>query len=42
MSYFNEQNTIEEMLINAAGDAGWIYVEPDQVPRATSDVLVDQ
>ena len=27
------------MLINAAGDAGWIYVEPDQVDRDPSDVL---
>ena len=28
MAYFNEENTVEQMLINAAGQCGWIYVEP--------------
>ena len=33
MAYFNEENTVEQMLINAAGQCGWIYVEPQFVPR---------
>ena len=28
MAYFNEENTVEQMFINAAGKCGWIYVEP--------------
>jgi type I restriction enzyme R subunit len=40
MSYFNENNTVEQMLINAAGKCGWIYVEPQFVPRLPDEVLV--
>ena len=40
MSYFNEANTVEEMLINAAGERGWIYVEASQVPRLPDEVFV--
>lgn len=42
MSYFNESNTVEEMLINAAGERGWIYVESSQVPRLPDEVFVTQ
>lgn len=41
MAYFNESNTVEQMLINAAGDCGWIYVEASQVPRLPDDVFVN-
>lgn len=40
MAYFNEENTVEQMLINAAGNVGWIYVEPDKVPRLPDEVFV--
>lgn len=40
MAYFNEDNTVEQMLINAAGNVGWIYVEPDKVPRLPDEVFV--
>lgn len=40
MAYFNEENTVEQMLINAAGQCGWIYVEPQFVPRLPDEVLV--
>ncbi len=42
MAYFNEDNTVEQMLINAAGNAGWIYVEPDQIPRLPDEVFVTE
>ena len=40
MAYFNEENTIEQMLINAAAQRGWIYVEPKFVPSLPDEVLV--
>ncbi len=40
MAYFNEENTVEQMFINAAGQCGWIYVEPQFVPRLPDEVLV--
>lgn len=40
MAYFNEENTVEQMLINATGKCGWIYVEPQEVPRLPDEVLV--
>ena len=40
MAYFNEENTVEQMLINAAGRCGWMYVEPQFVPRLPDEVLV--
>ena len=42
MAYFNEENTIEQMLINAAAQRGWIYVEPKFVPRLPDEVLVEE
>ncbi len=42
MSYFNEENTVEQMLINTAGNNGWIYVKPDAMPRLADEVLVTE
>lgn len=42
MAYFNEENTVEQMFINAAGKCGWIYAEPQFVPRLPDEVLVVQ
>lgn len=42
MAYFNEENTVEQMFINGAGKCGWIYVEPQFVPRLPDEVLVVQ
>lgn len=42
MAYFNEENTVEQMLINAAADCGWMYVEPQNVPRQQDEVLVTE
>ena len=42
MAYFNEDNTVEQMLINAAGKCGWIYVEPQEVPRLPDEVFVTE
>lgn len=42
MAYFNEGNTVEDMLVNAACKCGWTYVKPDDVPRQSDDVLVTQ
>ena len=38
---FNEDNTVEQMLINAATQSGWQYVKPSDVPRSTDSVLVE-
>ena len=40
MGYFNEENTVEQMLINSASKCGWSYVEPHNVPRLPDEVLV--
>lgn len=42
MAYFNEDNTVEQMLINAAAQRGWIYVEPRFVPRLPDEALVTE
>ncbi|MBO7461343.1 MAG: HsdR family type I site-specific deoxyribonuclease, partial [Bacteroidales bacterium] len=31
---------VEQMLVNAAGDCGWIYVEPHLIPRRPDEVFV--
>ena len=41
MVMFNEDNTVEQMLINAATHSGWQYVKPGDVPRGTDSVLVE-
>jgi type I restriction enzyme R subunit len=38
---FNEDNTIEQLLINQAQENGWEYVPASQLPRETSDVMVE-
>lgn len=40
MTHFNEENTVEQMLIDSASKCGWSYVEPYNVPRLTDEVLV--
>ncbi|MBO5017099.1 MAG: HsdR family type I site-specific deoxyribonuclease [Bacteroidaceae bacterium] len=40
MGYFNEENTVEQMLITAAKKCGWSYVDPHNVPRLPDEVLV--
>ena len=42
MSQFNEDNTVEQMLISQAEDLGWQYVSADQIPRTTDSILVDE
>lgn len=37
MNTFNESNTIEAMLIEAAQKAGWDYVPIADVPRGASE-----
>ena len=38
---FNEENTVEQMLISVAQKCGWTYVEAKDIPRATDSVLVE-
>lgn len=38
---FNEDNTVEQMLISAAEKCGWSYLETKDVPRASDSVLVE-
>lgn len=42
MTYFNEENTVEQMLINSAIEAGWQYVESNDIPRLPDEVLVSE
>ena len=38
---FNEDNTVEQMLIEAATKSGWQYVKSQDIPRSTDSVLVE-
>lgn len=38
---FNEDNTIEQMLITTLRKNGWKYIEADQLPRRHDDVMVE-
>ena len=38
---FNENNTIEQMIISALNDNGWKYVPAKDLPRQTPDVMVE-
>lgn len=38
---FNEENTVEQMLIHTAQENEWEYVAAKDVPRATDSVLVE-
>jgi type I restriction enzyme R subunit len=41
MSLFNEENTVEKKLIDAAQKCGWKYIEAKDVPRRPDEVLVE-
>ena len=38
---FNEDNTIEQMVISSLSKNGWNYIEAEKLPRKESDVLVE-
>lgn len=38
---FNEDNTVEQMLIEAATQSGWQYVKSQDIPRSSDSVLVE-
>ena len=38
---FNEENTVEEMIIKTLVNNGWKYVEAEDLPRQHSDVMVE-
>lgn len=38
---FNEDNTIEQMMISALQENGWRYISSEELPRMYSDVLVE-
>lgn len=38
---FNENNTIEQMVIDALKDNGWKYIPAEELPRRYSDVIVE-
>ena len=38
---FNEENTVEEMIIKTLVNNSWKYVEADDLPRQHSDVMVE-
>lgn len=38
---FNEENTIEKMLLTKAAQCGWKYVASNDIPRSTDSVLVE-
>lgn len=41
MSTFNEDNTIEQMIVSTLGSNGWTYIPAEELPRDYSDVLVE-
>lgn len=38
---FNEDNTVEQMLIEAATQSSWQYVKSQDIPRSSDSVLVE-
>lgn len=38
---FNEDNTIEQMIISSLKGNGWKYIPADDLPRTYSDVMVE-
>lgn len=38
---FNEDNTVEQMLIDAATKSGWQYVKSQEISRSADSVLVE-
>lgn len=41
MPTFNEDNTIEQMVIKTLSDNGWTYIDKDHMPREYTDVMVE-
>lgn len=41
MPVFNEDNTIEQMLISSLKNNGWKYIPAEELPRNYSDVMVE-
>lgn len=41
MTQFNEDNTIEQMLITTLKNNGWKYIAAEELPRDYSDVMVE-
>ena len=41
MSIFNEDNTVEKMVIQSLVNNGWKYIPSEELPREYSDVLVE-
>ena len=42
MQLFNEENTVEHLIVHAAQSNGWTYIDSDMLPRVLSDVIVEQ
>lgn len=40
-TYFNEDNTIEQMIVSTLQTNGWKYIPAEELPRMYSDVLVE-
>jgi type I restriction enzyme R subunit len=38
---FNEDNTMEQMIISTLRGNGWKYISAEELPRTDSDVLVE-
>jgi type I restriction enzyme R subunit len=38
---FNEDNTIEQMVISTLKGNGWKYIAAEELPRRHSDVMVE-
>ena len=36
---FNEDNTVEQMLIEAATQSGWQYVKSQDIPRSSVTII---
>ena len=41
MQYFNEDNTTEQMIISTLKNNGWNYIPAEDLPRMSSDVMVE-
>ena len=38
---FNEDNTMEQMIISILKENGWTYIPAEKLPRMCSDVMVE-
>lgn len=41
MSQFNEDNTVEQLFIDSLKKNGWKYIPADELPRDTTDAIVE-